>query len=94
MYGKYQAGLIGFKNDLYGLKSVRWWKNKCIDWCSAEAEEGKFGDQKYLDYIPIYFPKVKISNNLGINARLGTVYIITITKLTRLKTIYLLKTTN
>jgi len=68
MYGKYQAGLIGFKNDLYGLKSVRWWKNKCIDWCSAEAEEGKFGDQKYLDYIPIYFPKVKISNNLGINA--------------------------
>lgn len=68
MYGKYQAGLIGFKNDLYGLKSVGWWKNKCLDWCSAEPEDGKFGDQKYLDFIPIYFPKVKVSNNLGINA--------------------------
>ncbi|MGE6551253.1 glycosyl transferase [Bacillus mycoides] len=68
MYGKYQAGLIGFKNDLYGLKSVRWWKDKCLDWCSAEPEDGKFGDQKYLDFIPIYFPKVKVSNNLGINA--------------------------
>ncbi|MDM5188748.1 glycosyl transferase [Bacillus sp. DX4.1] len=67
-YGKYQAGLIGFKNDVYGLKSVRWWKEKCLDWCSAEPNRGRFGDQKYLDYIPIYFPKVKISRNLGINA--------------------------
>ncbi len=23
MYGKYQAGLIGFKNDLYGLKKCK-----------------------------------------------------------------------
>ncbi|MEN1934202.1 glycosyl transferase [Paenibacillus sp. 102] len=67
-YGKYQAGLIGFKNDFYGLKSVRWWKDKCLDWCSANPDNGRFGDQKYLDFIPIYFPKVKISKNLGINA--------------------------
>ena len=67
-YGKYQAGLIGFKNDFYGLKSVRWWKDKCLDWCSANPDKGRFGDQKYLDLIPIYFPKVKISSNLGINA--------------------------
>lgn len=67
-YGKYQAGLIGFKNDLYGLKGVRWWKEKCLNWCSAEPDNGRFGDQKYLDFIPIYFPKVKISQNLGINA--------------------------
>ncbi|PEI92778.1 glycosyl transferase [Bacillus pseudomycoides] len=67
-YGKYQAGLIGFKNDFYGLKSVRWWKDKCLDWCSANPDNGRFGDQKYLDFIPIYFPKVKISRNLGINA--------------------------
>lgn len=68
MYGKYQAGLVGFKNDIYGLKSVRWWKEKCLDWCGSKPDKGRFGDQKYLDYIPIYFPKVKISRNLGINA--------------------------
>ena len=67
-YGKYQAGLIGFKNDSYGLKSVRWWKEKCLDWCSSNPDNGRFGDQKYLDDIPIYFPKVKISKNLGVNA--------------------------
>ncbi|MGG2015576.1 glycosyltransferase [Bacillus sp. S10(2024)] len=66
-YGKYQAGLIGFKNDSYGLKSVRWWKEKCLDWCSSNPDNERFGDQKYLDDIPIYFPKVKISKNLGVN---------------------------
>ncbi|MDP7978903.1 glycosyltransferase [Bacillus sp. WLY-B-L8] len=67
-YGKYQAGLIGFKNDSHGLKSVRWWKEKCLDWCSSNPDNERFGDQKYLDNIPIYFPKVKVSRNLGVNA--------------------------
>ncbi|MEI4832214.1 glycosyl transferase [Bacillus sp. FJAT-53711] len=67
-YGKYQAGLIGFKNDSYGLKSVGWWKDKCLDWCGSNPDIGRFGDQKYLDYFPMYFPMVKISKNLGVNA--------------------------
>ncbi|WP_233696828.1 peptidoglycan-binding domain-containing protein [Paenibacillus profundus] len=68
LYGRYQAGLIGFRNDQYGLESLRWWKEKCLEWCYHRAEEGKFGDQKYLDYVPNYFPNIKISDNLGINA--------------------------
>ena len=39
-----------------GGETVRkWWEGKCIEWCFAKLEDGKFGDQKYLDDWPIRF---------------------------------------
>ncbi|MFP7298721.1 glycosyltransferase [Neobacillus niacini] len=67
-YGKYQAGLIGFRNDENGLKSLNWWRKRCEEWCSAEPDNHRFGDQKYLDKFPALFSNIKISNHLGINA--------------------------
>lgn len=67
-YGKYQAGLIGFRNDRIGLQSVKWWKKRCEEWCFAQPDEKRFGDQKYLDKIPELFSNIKVSSHLGINA--------------------------
>lgn len=67
-YGKYQAGLIGFKKDRLGLESLKWWKEKCLEWCYAKPDQGRFGDQKYLDTIAVSFPNVKVSNHIGVDA--------------------------
>ncbi len=53
--GKFCVQFMTFNNTLEGLKVLQWWKEKCIEWCYARHEDGKFGDQKYLDVWPIIF---------------------------------------
>ncbi len=35
---------------------MRWWKDKCIEWCFNWLEDDKLGDQKYLDDWLTRFP--------------------------------------
>jgi hypothetical protein len=52
--GQYCVQFMTFARN--GGEPVRqWWEERCIEWCYARFEDGKFGDQKYLDDWPYRF---------------------------------------
>lgn len=52
--GQYCVQFMTF-NRLGGEHVRQWWEDRCIEWCFARFEDGKFGDQKYLDDWPDRF---------------------------------------
>ena len=76
--GIFSAGLIGFKRDLGGRRSLGFWRRNCLKWCSEQPDRGRWADQKYLDRFPDITNRITISANKGINTgpwniRKGTV---------------------
>ena len=47
--GVYNVGWLSFRRDETALKCLRRWREQCLEWCYAYTDEGRYGDQKYLD---------------------------------------------
>lgn len=63
--GKYCVQFITFRNTKNGLKVLNWWRNACLVWCYARNEDGKFGDQMYLDDWTTRFTGIHELEHLG-----------------------------
>ena len=63
--GTYCVQFITFRNNTEGMKVLNWWVDACLEWCYDRYEDGKFGDQKYLDDWTTRFEGVHVLNHLG-----------------------------
>ena len=59
--GIYNVGWVTFRNDARAHAAVRWWRERCLEWCYDRVEPERFGDQKYLDDWPTRFEGVRVS---------------------------------
>lgn len=66
-FGRFNVGWISYRRDPRAFDVLRWWKERCLEWCFDRVELGRFADQKYLDEWPARFPGTVILQHEGAN---------------------------
>jgi hypothetical protein len=66
VYGLFNVQYQCFRRDVAGLACLQRWRDQCLEWCYDRAEDGKYGDQAYLDEWPeLYSDRLAILQHLG-----------------------------
>jgi len=66
--GMFNLGFLAVKNDTYSNQMLDWWEIRLRDRCFQNVMENYFTDQKWIDFLPSFFPEqLYISMDLGFN---------------------------
>ena len=66
-FGLYNVGWVSARNRDDGIAVLRWWRERCIEWCYDRVEDDRFADQRYLDRMPGLFGGIHVISHLGAN---------------------------
>lgn len=67
VFGLFNVAWISYRRCVEGLECLNAYKADCTAWCYDRLEDGRFGDQKYLDSWPGLYPALKIITHKGVN---------------------------
>lgn len=65
--GRFNVGILGFRNNAVGRACLDDWRVRCLEWCHDRVEPGRYADQKYLDAWPGRFPGTIECRHPGVN---------------------------
>ena len=63
--GRFCVEWVSFRRDEQGVACLSRWREQCIEWCYYRLEDGKMGDQKYLDEWPDRYSACHILQHPG-----------------------------
>ncbi|WP_153796289.1 hypothetical protein [Foetidibacter luteolus] len=67
VYGLYNLGFIGLKNDSEANRLVAWWKEQTYKRGYFATAIGQFVDQLPINHVPVFFKGVKVLEDRGLN---------------------------
>jgi len=65
--GQFNLGFIGVNASENAQSFLNWWKPKLYKKCVVDLLNGYFVDQKFVDFVPIFFKNFFVEKNLGYN---------------------------
>lgn len=60
-HGIYNLGFLGVRTDEEGMKVVNWWCDRLYEFCQDNIPFGLFTDQRWMDFVPACFERVRIA---------------------------------
>lgn len=66
--GLHNAGYVAMRGTPEGARAIEWWRDRCLESCSAVPTADTYADQLYLDRLPELFPYGEASAHPGLNA--------------------------
>ena len=67
-FGSFNLGFFAVRHCDEAFEFLRWWDARCQDFCFMESQFGLSTDQKWVAIAPCFFPNLKVSFHLGLNA--------------------------
>lgn len=61
------GGFVAFSRSIHGYKALKWWRDRCLEWCYSYNDNGRFADQGYLDFMRKRFKGVIYLDMPGAN---------------------------
>lgn len=66
--GTFNLGFVGMAAHPQTWDLLTWWQARLTDGCTREIEKGYFVDQKWMDFVPSFFPDHHILRSGAFNA--------------------------